>query len=50
MVQLRTATSKTSFWPPLVVSRALKMEGSSSVSNLTIEKYQQCSVDRLRFF
>ena len=31
-----TATSRTSFWPPFSVFRALRMGGSCSVSNLTV--------------
>jgi hypothetical protein len=32
-----TATSRTSFWPLFSVSRALRMGGSFSVSNLTVD-------------
>ncbi len=37
-----TATSRTSFWPLLMVSRALRMGGSFSVSNLTVGAGQLC--------
>src|SRR5688572_5074255 len=32
----RTATSRTSFWPLLVVSREFRIGGSLAVSNLTV--------------
>ncbi len=31
-----TATSSTSFWPPLIVVKALRIGGSFAVSNLTV--------------
>jgi hypothetical protein len=38
---VRTATSRVNLLPPLSVVKALRMEGSWSVSNLTVVQYQR---------
>ena len=47
MLGILTATSKTSFWPPLSVVKALRMGGSWSVSNLTVIDVSYDSCDAL---
>ena len=44
-----TATSRMSLLPPLSVVRALRMEGSCSVSNLTVADVSACYVDAMLF-
>jgi hypothetical protein len=44
-----TATSRTSLLPPLSVVKALRMEGSCSVSNLTWDEVSACYVDAMPF-